>query len=120
VVNDPLLQKFLQLRSSESSLKRVDDWLLAFFEDQLQNPHSAEAKILEMLQAILEYTRYSKVCFPLLMTYHQRELRFLKLIYSGNTVSLFKVPHSYASHLEWKHGSRGHPPTSIIHTTRSL
>jgi centromere protein I len=61
VIGDSLLQKFLQLRSSESSSRRVDAWLLAFFEDQLEVPESAESKILEMLEAVLIYTRYTKV-----------------------------------------------------------
>ncbi len=61
VISDPLLQKFLQLRSSESNSRRVDRWLLAFFEDQLENPDSGEAEILEMLQAVLDYTRSTKV-----------------------------------------------------------
>lgn len=37
-------------------------WLIAFFEDQLQNSAENESAILEMLQAILNYTRYTKVC----------------------------------------------------------
>lgn len=61
VIGDPLLQKFLQLRSSESSSKRVDGWLLAFFEDQLESPESAGSRILGMLEAVLGYTRYCKV-----------------------------------------------------------
>lgn len=63
-IGDPLLQKFLQLRSSEASMRRIDEWLLAFFEDQLESAHSAESTILEMLGAVLEYTRYTKVCLP--------------------------------------------------------
>lgn len=60
-IGDPLLQKFLQLKSSESTARRIDNWLLAFFEDQLENPSSAEGNILDMLEAIREYTRYTKV-----------------------------------------------------------
>ena len=59
-ITDPLLQKFLQLKSSESTSRRVDNWLLAFFEDQLENQGS-EAVILEMLGAIRTYTQYTKV-----------------------------------------------------------
>jgi centromere protein I len=61
VIGDSLLQKFLQLRSSESNSRRVDAWLLAFFEDQLEAPEPADSKILEMLEALLIYTRYNKV-----------------------------------------------------------
>jgi len=59
-VGDSLLQKFLQLKTSESTLRRIDNWLLAFFEDQLETPGS-EAVILEMLAAIRDYTQYTKV-----------------------------------------------------------
>ncbi|CZS92860.1 related to Mis6 domain protein [Rhynchosporium agropyri] len=61
VINDPLLQKFLQLRSSESHSKRVDNWLMAFFEDQLQSTSNAgERQILDMLDSVLGYTRHTK------------------------------------------------------------
>ena len=62
VIGDPFLQKLLQLKSSESTSRRIDNWLLAFFEDQLENPGS-EATILEMLTAIRDYTQYTKVSF---------------------------------------------------------
>ncbi|KAE8447373.1 hypothetical protein EG329_010787 [Mollisiaceae sp. DMI_Dod_QoI] len=60
VLDDPLLQKFLQLRSSDVDSSRIDSWLLAFFEDQLQNLDAGESVILEMLQALLSYTRCTK------------------------------------------------------------
>jgi centromere protein I len=63
-IGDPLLQKFLQLKNSEATTQRIDNWLLAFFEDQLESPNSAEGTILDMLQAIREYTRYTKVHTP--------------------------------------------------------
>jgi centromere protein I len=62
VIGDPLLQKFLQLRSSDEYSHRVDRWLMAFFEDQLQIAEHAESKILEMLDVIREYAQYTKVC----------------------------------------------------------
>jgi len=61
VIGDPLLQKFLQLTSSELTSKRVDSWLLAFIEDQLESSGSSDNIILEMLKAVLGYTRYTKV-----------------------------------------------------------
>ena len=61
VLGDPLLQKFLQLKSSPAVLRRVDSWLIAFFEAQLEDSGSAENAILEMLSAIREYARYTKV-----------------------------------------------------------
>jgi centromere protein I len=67
VIQDPLLQKFLQLRSSDVYARRVDSWLLAFFEDQLETSDSSETKILQMLKSIQSYTQYTKVC-----TYEKR------------------------------------------------
>lgn len=61
VIRDPLLQKFLQLRSSKESSQRIDEWLLAFFEEQLTSRQSSESDILEMLRSILEYTRFTMV-----------------------------------------------------------
>lgn len=61
VLDDPLLQKFLHLRASKVDSNRIDSWLIAFFEDQLQNPDAAESSIVEMLKAILKYTQYTKV-----------------------------------------------------------
>ncbi|ESZ92293.1 Mis6 domain-containing protein [Sclerotinia borealis F-4128] len=59
-INDPLLQKLLHLRSSEATLKRIDYWLLAFFEDQLENSQSSQTQISDMLKVILRYTRSTK------------------------------------------------------------
>jgi centromere protein I len=65
VLKDPLLQKFLQLRHSEVDSSRIDSWLLAFFEDQLQSPDVGNGNILGMMDSILAYTRYTKVCLIL-------------------------------------------------------
>ncbi|KAM0138696.1 hypothetical protein ACHAP3_003560 [Botrytis cinerea] len=79
-IHDPLLQKLLHLRSSETTLQRIDYWLLAFFEDQLENGRSSETQIADMLELILQYTRFTKVgritryCFVLL-TYVRNCLR---------------------------------------------
>jgi centromere protein I len=62
VLGDPLLQRLLQLRSSDEYEKRVNNWLYAFFEDQLHHPDPSEAKILEMLEAIDKYTQSTRVC----------------------------------------------------------
>jgi centromere protein I len=59
-LTDPLLQRFLQLKPSTSAAERVDQWLLAFFEDQLEFAES-EQSILEMLEVILAYTNHTKV-----------------------------------------------------------
>lgn len=60
-IHDPLLQKFLHLRSSEVTQQRIDYWLLAFFEDQLENGRTSETQIPDMLEVILRYTRLTKV-----------------------------------------------------------
>jgi centromere protein I len=68
VIGDPLLQKFLQLKSSNNISERIDNWLLAFFEDQLQSPDSENA-VLDMLERIRDFTRYTKVLPPACLTY---------------------------------------------------
>lgn len=65
VIQDPLLQKFLQLKASEVYAKRVDSWLMAFFEDQLE-AGSSFVEIIEMLKSIQGYTHYTKVRGPIL------------------------------------------------------
>jgi len=93
VIGDPLLQKFLQLRSSEASSKRIDDWLLAFFEDQLERQHSAELMILEMLNVVLEYTRYTKV----LLLHARGHVRGIKIYSIDIACGLHGIPQSHAS-----------------------
>lgn len=61
VLGDPLLQKLLQLKSTEVTMSRVDNWLLAFFDDQLADPDQSDRPLLDMLTAIRDYTRFSKV-----------------------------------------------------------
>ncbi|KAF7957407.1 hypothetical protein EAE96_002992 [Botrytis aclada] len=69
-IHDPLLQKLLHLRSSETTLQRIDYWLQAFFEDHLENGRSSETQVADMLEFILQYTRYTKIlssaCFSYL------------------------------------------------------
>ncbi|PMD65163.1 Mis6-domain-containing protein [Hyaloscypha bicolor E] len=69
VINDPLLQKFLLLMSSDTNSKRIDSWLLAFFEDQLEDSTSSDSEIFEMLEAVLGYTRYNKTLPSACLTY---------------------------------------------------
>lgn len=61
VMGDPLLQKLLQLKSTDTTRRRVDNWLMAFFEDQLENEETSEATLLDMLASIREYVRFTKV-----------------------------------------------------------
>ncbi|KAI0998972.1 hypothetical protein K3495_g9228 [Podosphaera aphanis] len=73
VIGDSFLQQFMQLRNSEHDMKRVENWLLAFFQEQIQNSSFDSKTNLEMLQLVLEYTRFKKA-LPLAV------LRYLKYI----------------------------------------
>lgn len=61
VIGDPLLQHLLQLKSNDVVLRRIDNWLTAFFEDQLEGGPQSELAILDMLTAIREYASFTKV-----------------------------------------------------------
>lgn len=65
VMGDPALQKLLLLKSNGATLRRVDYWLNAFFVDQLAEGEAEEEagtkRVLEMLEAIRDYVRFSKV-----------------------------------------------------------
>jgi centromere protein I len=62
VIGDPLLQNLLQLRSNDAILRRIDNWLTAFFEDQLEGGAHSGSALLGMLAAIKEYAIFTKVC----------------------------------------------------------
>lgn len=62
VLNDPLLQKLLQLKRSDMISDRIDHWLMAFFDDQLADPSSSVNETLDILHAIRNYARFTKVC----------------------------------------------------------
>lgn len=74
VMGDPLLQKLLQLKSTDETRQRVDNWLLAFFEDQMQSEDNSERALLDMLASILEYVRFTKVIPPACTKYLQSTL----------------------------------------------
>lgn len=65
VIGDPLLQNLLQLKSNDTILLRIDNWLTAFFEDQLESGAHSESTLLDMLAAIKEYASFTKVGQPL-------------------------------------------------------
>lgn len=62
VIGDPLLQNLLQLKSNNTIKQRIDNWLTAFFEDQLESGGFTGSALLDMLAAIKEYTSFTKVC----------------------------------------------------------
>jgi centromere protein I len=64
VIGDPLLQHLLQLKSNDVILRRIDNWLTAFFEDQLEGGAHSGRTLLDMLAAIEEYASFTKVGLP--------------------------------------------------------
>ncbi|KAI9786901.1 MAG: hypothetical protein M1839_005132 [Geoglossum umbratile] len=61
VLGDPLLQKFLALRSSDT--KRIESWLSAFLDGELQLTEHGQppsSRLSSMLQSISNYTQYTK------------------------------------------------------------
>ncbi|KAI9839365.1 MAG: Phosphate metabolism transcription protein [Sclerophora amabilis] len=76
VLRDPLLQRYLSLRPSDSALQRIENWLNTFFEDELHSirqGQSDESQLAEVLQSLVNYTRYTKnllsSCESFLRTY---------------------------------------------------
>lgn len=62
VIGDPLLQHLLQLKSNKVIVRRIDNWLTAFFEDQLESgAQTGSTPLLDMLTAIRDYTSFTKV-----------------------------------------------------------
>jgi len=61
VIGDPLLQNLLQLKSNNTIKRRIDNWLTAFFEDQLESGGFTGNALLDMLAAIKEYAIFTKV-----------------------------------------------------------
>lgn len=64
VLEDPLLQKLLQLKSTDATRRRIDYWLMAFFEDQLEADEQSEETVLQMLASVREYAKFAKVLPP--------------------------------------------------------
>ena len=95
-IGDPLLQRFLQLKPTSSNFRRIDEWLLAFFEDQLENLEHEKA-IQEMLEAIRNYTCHTKVRFQILS---QMILTCLSI-----AICLSEVSAVHAGNMEWHHKS---------------
>ena len=67
-IGDPLLQMLLQLKPTTNDSNRIDQWLLAFFEDQLEKIEFDKA-ILEMLEAVRNYTSHTRVCWRILVSF---------------------------------------------------
>jgi centromere protein I len=64
-LRDPLLQKFMALRSSPDSSLRLEFWLERYFEEEielLQEGFGLSTSLPEILKGIISYTEASKVC----------------------------------------------------------
>ena len=63
-LDDPLLRKYVVLRGTSIPAHRVDDWLLLFFDTQLQPENNGEGiskPLVEVLDKVLSYAHYTKV-----------------------------------------------------------
>lgn len=63
-LRDPLLQKFLLLDTSVESSKRLEFWLLRYFEEELETFREGfglSSSLSELLAALVSYTESSKV-----------------------------------------------------------
>lgn len=95
-LEDPLLQKFFHLRGSYVVLKRLDNWLVSFFEDQLQVPHHSQNTILSMLRSIRGYTQSTKVSST-------RNISPSQLMGSETSPRLLEIHSAYAGYMEWRY-----------------
>lgn len=62
VLSDPLLQKLVHLKRNKVIEQRIHFWLVAFFDDQLANMSDSIQEVLEMLQAMIDYVKVTRVC----------------------------------------------------------
>lgn len=59
-IDDPLLQRYVGLDSSDEIKIQIDEWLSSFFDKQLRKID--EKKLAPVLLKVLSYTQYTKVC----------------------------------------------------------
>ncbi|KAI9677674.1 MAG: hypothetical protein M1817_006629 [Caeruleum heppii] len=77
VIRDPLLQKYLALRPSEVARRRLDDWLEAFFADQLavfRDTGKGSRALGPVLEDLASYTQATKVLLPVVQEFLQNVL----------------------------------------------
>jgi len=63
-LSDSLFQKYLFLKPSETASKRLNQWLSTFFDEELHllsHGQYPNKRLSEMLEKLLNYTRYTKV-----------------------------------------------------------
>lgn len=65
VLGDPLLQKYLTMRPSDSAFKRINNWLVTFFEEELESRHVGDSSdpenLRKLLEGVLKYSQFAKV-----------------------------------------------------------
>lgn len=59
-IDDPLLQRYVGLDSSDEIKIQIDEWLSSFFDKQLRMID--EKKLSAVLLKVLSYTQHTKVC----------------------------------------------------------
>jgi centromere protein I len=67
-LSDPLLQKYLILNPSSVSARRINLWLTAYLEDEYETARQGQQtspQLSEILDAILDLTRYTKSVLPI-------------------------------------------------------
>lgn len=63
-LDDPLVQKYLQLNKSADAVRRLEFWLERSFEEEmnlLMEGFGVSPTLGEMFSALLSYTEYTKV-----------------------------------------------------------
>lgn len=71
-LNDPLLQKFVALKSSPLLFKRIDLWLSACLEEEYtaaKTGSSTSAYLPELLDGLLKQAQYSKSLLPIVLSF---------------------------------------------------
>lgn len=64
VLGDPLIQRYLSMRPSDSASKRIQNWLATYFEEALESMHAGQSdpESLEgILGEVLKYSACAKV-----------------------------------------------------------
>lgn len=98
-MGDPLLQNLLQLKSSDIVQRRIDQWLRAFFEDQLVDGPALNRNTLAMLIAIRDYATFTKVADTVWSVLHG-----LNVI--DSTCCMHRLPCDCDPILGWSRGRR--------------
>ena len=87
VLSDPLLQKYLSLKPSAAATRRMEHWLSASLEEELQcldDRQQEPGRLSGLLDSILIYARYTKVgsllwfCRDVMLTKRRKCRRHVK------------------------------------------